>query len=191
MNTVLNTLGASNLSDKERSKLDYYGTDPRTTEALLRVEDFSHKVWEPCAGHHLIADKLESRGYDVRCSDIADYEGYEHEISNFLETDEKFDGDIITNPPYNLATEFVVKALDTVTAGHKVCMLLRLQFLEGSKRYEEIFKNNPPETVYVFTNRQVCSKDDSFTEGSAMAYCWIVWKKGYIGFPKIKWLSTK
>lgn len=191
MNTVLNTLGASNLSDKERSKLDYYGTDPRTTEALLRAEKFDYHVWEPCVGHHLIADMLEARGYDVKCSDIADYEGYEHELSNFLEYDGTFNGDIVTNPPYNLATEFVVKALNVVTEGYKVCMLLRLQFLEGNKRFEAIFKNNPPETVYVFTNRQVCSKDDSFTEGSAMAYAWIVWKKGYTGCPQIKWLQTK
>ena len=44
---TLNTLGASNLSEKERSELDYYGTNPKTLEALLDVEQFDRRVWEP------------------------------------------------------------------------------------------------------------------------------------------------
>lgn len=188
---IINTLGASNHSETERSYLDYYGTDPKTTEALLQKEDFYDDIWEPCAGHNLMVDKLREIGYNVKASDIFDY-GYGHEIEDFLKTKAKnVDMDIVTNPPYNMAGEFVEKALKVVKKGRKVCMLLRLQFLEGSKRYQKIYKNNPPKTVYVFTNRQVCSKVDDFTEGSAVAYCWIVWKKGYKGAPRIKWLSTK
>lgn len=187
----LNTLGASNLSEKERSDHDYYGTDPRTTRALLNAETFSHTVWEPCAGHHLIVNELVNAGYEVDASDLFEYDGYSHRISDFLSCEEAGDSDIVTNPPYNLSTEFVEHALKISKPGRKICMLLRLQFLEGSKRYNEIFKINPPKTIYVFTNRQVCSKQDDFTEGSAVAYCWIVWEKGYAGKPTIEWLSTK
>lgn len=190
MKNPLNTLGASNLSLKERSALDYYGTSPKTTKALLGQEPFSVRVWEPCVGHHLIADALDKHGYVVRCSDITEYHGYEHEVLNFLETAETWDGDIVTNPPYNLAADFVKKALETVTYGRKVAMLLRLQFLEGQKRYSEIFEQNPPSRIYVFTNRQVCSKVDDFTEGSAVAYAWFVWEKGFTGSPTIHWLTA-
>jgi hypothetical protein len=38
-------MGASNHCDEERSKLDYYGTDPRSTKALLREEQFDHEIW--------------------------------------------------------------------------------------------------------------------------------------------------
>lgn len=189
----INTLGASNLSDEERSKLDYYGSDPRTTNALLDVESFDEWVWEPCAGHHLIADEVAKRGHKVHMTDIAEYEGYEHAKLDFLTVDpnETFRGDIITNPPYFQATEFVLKALSMIDNGHKVAMLLRLQFLEGMKRYEALLKDNPPKTVYVFTNRQVCDKNDDFTKGSAVAYAWFVWQKGWHGDPTLKWLTTK
>ena len=87
--------------------------------------EFSPNIWEPaCGGNHL-ANVLKARGYNVRCSDIIDrlHDGT-IEVIDFLEQDEKFDGDIITNPPYKYVTEFVNKAMDTITDGHKVMMFL-------------------------------------------------------------------
>lgn len=51
-----------------------------------------------------------------------------------LETLDNFEGDIITNPPYKYALEFVERALESVLPGRKVAMFLKLQFLEGQKR---------------------------------------------------------
>ena len=191
MKDTLKVLGASNHCDAERSKLDYYGTDPISTKALLKQETFNYKVWEPCAGHHLIVNELKSAGYDVFASDIAEYEGYNHQILDFFDYQGNWDGDIVTNPPYNLSTDFAVKALDLLQPGRKLALFLRLQYLEDTSRYEKVFKNNPPETVYVFINRQTSSKVDDFTVGSAVAYCWFVWVKGFKGDPIIKWIRTK
>ena len=87
-------------------------------------------------GH--IAKELENDGYDVRKTDIVDY-GYEGclfgEQYDFLKLKNMFDGDIITNPPYGLATEFAEHAMDIITDGHKVAMFLKIQFLETQKRY--------------------------------------------------------
>ena len=190
MNTPLNTLGASNLSEKERSELDYYGTNPKTLEALLDVEQFDRRVWEPGSGHGNLTRVLIDRGYVPWSTDIHDY-GWQDNIIDFLDWYDGWEGDIIMNPPYQFAEEFVEKALTQVDEGHKVAALLRLQFLEGTKRYKNLYKENPPKTVYVFTNRQVCSKVDDFTEGSAVAYAFFVWVKGFKGNPEIKWLSTK
>ena len=189
---TLKVMGASNHCSDERSKLDYYGTNPISTKALLKVEKFDHNIWEPAAGHHLIANTLKEAGYDVTTTDIADY-GFGDEIGNFLEVTAKdsWDGDIITNPPYNLSTEFAVKALEVVKPGHKVAMFLRTLFLEGTKRYEKLFKENPPKVIYVFTNRQVSDKNDDFSKGSAVSYSWFVWEKGYKGEPIIKWISSE
>jgi len=188
---TLKVMGASNHTDEERSKLDYYGTDPRSTKALLEVETFDHNIWEPCAGHHLITNVLYDAGYHVLSSDIADYEHFINLKLNFLEYEGEWDGDIITNPPYGLSTEFAVKALELVKPGHKVAMFLRTLFLEGTKRYEKLFKENPPRYVYVFTNRQVSDKNDDFSKGSAVSYSWFVWIKGYKGPTEIKWISSK
>jgi len=183
--------GFSNHCDEERSKLDYYGTDPRSTKALLKVEQFNHEIWEPCAGHHLMVDVLRDAGYHVLATDIAEYDGVQHAKIDFLNLEGTWDGDIITNPPYGLSTEFAVKALDVVKPGAKVAMFLRLLFLEGNKRYEKLFKENPPKVIYVFTNRQVSDKNDDFNHGSAVAYAWFIWEKGYSGSPEIRWIKSE
>ena len=193
---TLKVVGASNHTDAERSKLDYYGTDPRSTEALLTVEKFSEKIWEPASGHNLITNVLREHGYKVYATDIADY-GCQDAIVNFLETNSLFqdeidwDGDIVTNPPYGLSTEFAVRALEAVKPGRKVAMFLRTLFLEGTKRYDVLFKENPPKFIYVFTNRQVSDKNDDFDHGSAISYSWFVWEKGYKGEPVVKWIKSK
>lgn len=191
MDTVNNILGASNLSEKERSVLDYYGTNPECVRGLLAHESFNPNVWEPTAGHHNIVDVLLKSGkfQSVKASDIAEYPGVEHDISDFLNFNGSVNCDIIMNPPYYDAEKFVTKALDIVSPGNKVAVFLRLQFLEGQGRYERIFLTNPPLNVYVFPKRQVCSKTDDFTEPSAVAYCWIVWQKGYHSAPQIYWIE--
>ena len=189
---TLKVVGASNHCDEERAANDYYGTNPESTKTLLKVEQFDKKILEPCAGHHLIANVLKDAGYDVETADLVPYEGFEYDrIGSFLDRTDEFDGDIITNPPYGLSTEFAVKALELVKPGHKVAMFLRTLFLEGTKRYEKLFKENPPRYVYVFTNRQVSDKNDDFNKGSAVSYSWFVWVKGYKGPTEIKWISSK
>ena len=87
---TLKVMGASNHCDEERSKLDYYGTDPRSTKALLEVEKFDNFIWEPAAGHHLITKVLEEAGYEVMSTDVADY-GFGDEKVDFLSLpDEEF-----------------------------------------------------------------------------------------------------
>lgn len=81
------------------------------------------------------------------------------------------------------------KALCVIPKGNKVAMLLKIQFLESKKR-QELFKKNPPEYVYVFTERTVCARDGQFEKykSSAVCYCWFVWRKGFYGEPKIRWI---
>ena len=125
-------------------------------------------------------------------TDLVDY-GFGDKQLDFLNVENKYDikMDIVTNPPYGLATEFAVKALELVAPGCKVAMFLRTLFLEGTKRYEKLFKTQPPKYVYVFTNRQVSDKNDDFNKGSAVSYSWFVWEKGYQGPTEIRWINSK
>nr|DAO33227.1 MAG TPA: DNA N-6-adenine-methyltransferase [Caudoviricetes sp.] len=70
-------------------------------------------------------------------------------------------------------------------------MLLRLQFLEGSKRYLKLFKTDPPKYVYLFVKRQKCFKNgiSEPVGGSAVAYAWFVWLKGSKTEPILRWLN--
>lgn len=93
---------------------------------------------------------------------------------------------IVTNPPYKLAQEFIEHALKC--ADKKVIMLLKLNFLEGQKRYN-LFKETPLKTVYVFSKRLSFDKGDEKGKGNGLlAYAWYVWEQGYKGSPTIEWI---
>jgi len=193
VHNVYINLGASNHSKDQRSKNDFYATPPLAVRKLLEVEKFNHNIWEPATGMNHITDVLVENGYDVKRSDIIKMvDDDKIEIIDFLNTNTVFDGDIITNPPFSLASQFVEKAIDSVKDGAKVAMFLKLQFLEGKKRYW-LFKENPPKTIYVAVNRFGCTKDGIFNEnenaGSAICYCWFIWEKGFKGDPSIKWIN--
>ena len=74
-NSIYKTLGASNHTDKEREKNDYYATEPKATELLLSLEKFSPNIWEcACGGGHM-AKVLKENGYEVKATDLI-YRGY-------------------------------------------------------------------------------------------------------------------
>lgn len=124
--------------------------------------------------------------------DIVDRGYIGTEVKDFLATakdDLNFSPDIITNPPYALAKEFVEHALDISMDSVKVAMFLKIQFLESKKRYI-LFKKYPPKKIYVFVNRVNCGKNGIFgKESSAVCYAWFVWEKGYKGLPQVDWIA--
>lgn len=128
----------------------------------------------------------------MKCSDIVDRGYPDTFILNFLHnTETNKQVDIITNPPYKYAQEFVEKALQCVADGHKVAMFLKLTFLEGKKR-KKLFEHNPPVRIYVSSSRLNCVKNGDFTlktPSSAVAYAWYVWEKGFTGKPTIEWIN--
>lgn len=184
------TLGSSIFSLKERSRNDYYSTDPKSTRSMLDVVTFEGEIWEPTAGKHKMVDELLAYGYKVKSSDLIDY-GYNDELIDFLKFEGSYNGNLCFNPPYTYAMEFVEKGLQILQPGKKMVVYLRTLFLEGIKRYERIFKQKHLKEVLVFSSRQVCSKVDDYSEGSSISYSFFVFEKDFIGFPTIKWLQTK
>lgn len=138
-----------------------------------------------CGQGH-IAKVLKSHGYNVYSSDLID-RGY-GQVQDFFKI-EKVNGDIITNPPYKLATEFVYHALEVVNTGSKVAFLLKIQFLESEQR-RKLFNLYPPKYVYVFSKRVACAKNAEFEKypSSAICYAWFIWIKGSKTEPIIRWL---
>ena len=192
------TIGASNHTDKERESDDYYATDPIAVDKLLTVEQPNNRIWECACGAGHLSEALRTCGYKVYSTDIRD-RGYEHfdgELDFLTVQDAPFEGyyfDILTNPPYRYAKEFVLKALDLLPNGCRCYMFLKLTFLEGKARYEELFKNYPPCGIYVFSERVLCAKNGEFERmresgGSCVAFAWFVWEKGYKGETTVGWI---
>ncbi len=183
-------LGASNHVDHEREENDFYATDPRSIDALLSVEDISSIVWENAAGDSHLANRLIENGFSVRQTDLV-IRNKNVTQQDFLtqKNDHLFCGDIITNPPYKFAGEWVTKSLDAIHEGQKVCLFLKLTFLESAKR-RVLFDVLPPLRVHVFSKRIACAKNGEF-EGlgsSAACYAWFVWEKGNTNKTTIGWI---
>ena len=187
--STFKTIGASNHCDHDRQAEDYYATEPAATDWLCKLEEFKSPILEPSCGEGHISKQLIANGYDVVSRDLVD-RGY-GEVADFLYMNtETWDGDIITNPPYAFAQECVEQALKMIQPGRKVAMFLKLTFLEGKKR-ADLFKNNPPRRVWVSSSRLKCAMNGDFDSvgGSATAYAWFVWEKGYQGYPEIRWFN--
>ena len=184
--------GASNHTDDERQIDDYYATEPKATQLLLDKVQFSNVVWEcACGGGHM-SEVLKQNGYSVYSTDLVD-RGYEDTIIlDFLKFNTLNNIDIITNPPYKYAKEFVEHALDISSYGVKVAMFLKPTFLEGKAR-KKLFEKYPPKAVYVSSSRLQCAKNGDFEKygkgvGTAVAYAWYVWEKGFNGKTIIEWI---
>lgn len=192
--SIFVTLGASNHSEKEREINDYYATDPHSLEIFLNKLhkdgiELHNQIWECACGEGHLSKLLKSKGHDVFSSDLID-RGYGLGNIDFLKTTNiDIKSDILTNPPYKFAKEFVEKALEIQADGYYTIMFLKIQFLEGQGR-KELFKKYPPKYIYVNSARQTCyiNGDMSKKMSSASCYCWFIWEKGFKKEPIIRWI---
>lgn len=177
----------------ERQKEDFYATEPKALHLFIEKlkEDglkINKKCWEPASGMRHLANVLLEKGYEVKMTDIIKrIEGVIEQ--DFLLQTETFDGDILTNPPFNLAEKFVEKGINLLKDGNKLFLFLKIQFLEGQKR-KELFKKYTPKFVYCYSARQLCAKDGEFEKYTATTqfYAWYIWEKGYKGDCVIRWI---
>lgn len=185
---VFRRLGASNHCSHERQPEDYYATDPKAVTLLLGLEKFKGPILEPCCGEGHISKVLLENGFKVKSFDLVD-RGF-GKVQDFLSDEVSYwKGDIITNPPYKLANEFLNKALQIVPNGRKVAMFLKVQFLEGKQR-KAFFKKYPPKKIWVSSSRLKCGMNGDFGgANSTLAYAWFIWEKGYQGETTLDWFN--
>lgn len=188
--------GASNHTKQERELNDFYATSPEAAHLLLKEEKFKPYIWECACGAGHLAKVFKLYGYNVYATDII-YHGYGLPGIDFLKVKREdavlTHTDIITNPPYSLAKEFVEHGLELLPDGGKLAMFLKLTFLESKSR-KELFLTTPPYRLYVSSSRLQCAKNGDFQKyskgvGTAVAYGWYVWIKGFKGNTTIHWIN--
>lgn len=171
-----------------RERDDFYPTPPRATIALLDAVEFVGSVWEPACGDGAISKVLTARGFDVTSSDLID-RGYGISGRDFLLDYQTTADNIITNPPFKHAQEFVEHALRR--SRRKVAMLCRLAWLEGKER-GRMFQRTPLSEVLVFSSRvpMLRGGDEMMRGGGGMiAFAWFVWDHEHTGKPTLGWLT--
>lgn len=197
--SIFVTLGASNHANHKREKDDYYATEPKALSLFLdKLETdgihLSENIWECACGEGHLSKELVKRGFNVLSTDLINRGFGNYDSVDFLTVPnvEIQYLDILTNPPYKYAQEFVEKALNIVSDGNKVIMFLKIQFLEGKKRFR-LFRENNPKYVYVSTKRLKCAMNGNFQTigSSASAYAWFVWEKGYNGETVVRWFNNE
>jgi len=189
MNAQNTTHAVMSQRHEDSDSLDYFPTPPWATRALFwqvlmqpqfalfpRIEKSDDSCLEPaCGGGHMVK-VLREHFSKVESCDIADYG--QDRIQDFLALDYSqvigaYDY-IITNPPFNLAEEFVRKALPMTRKC--VAIFARTQFMESIGRYERLFKPNPPAIIAQFSERVPIVKGRlSATASTATSYAWFIW----------------
>ena len=162
----------------KRRKSDFYETPYSLTWLLLEKEKIEGSILEPACGNGAISKIVGGTAYDIE--------------KNFLIENRKYDT-IITNPPYSIVYEFILKAKQV--ANKKIVFLLPLSYLHGKKRFDNIWtdKDFPLARIYVFTRYPMLGehlREDGKHNTGMMVYAWYIWEKGYKDEPKIKWLDN-
>lgn len=172
-------------TNKLRSKADFYQTPYALTRRLLEVEKFEGRILEPSCGAGAITAILKEAGYkDITAYDLM-LDG-----KDFLAETRKFDA-IITNPPFSLAKEFILKACEVAP---RFAFLLPLSYLQGQARYNEIWSAREIlEKIYIFTRYPSLSAEirpDGKYETAMMAYAWYIFDTRHKGVASIHWLDS-
>ena len=171
---------------------DDFPTPPWATRALIEhvigkqmLKDLS--VLEPaCGAGHMVKVLKEyfrevrfADAHDYRFGPVRDYLDYPYE-TNAVDW-------VITNPPFRLAEEFVLRSFDVARLG--VAMLVRTVFLESVGRYNRLFRNSPPSEFAQFVERVPMVKGRLDGKAStATGYAWLVWNFADGNDPKVVWI---
>jgi hypothetical protein len=172
---------------------DDFPTPPWATRGLIEhvINDgrglTQMSCLEPACGKGHMAKVLKEYFGEVHCSDAYLY-GYGHH-RDFLTYPYKTNAVdwVITNPPFRLAEEFVLRGLSV--ARHGVAILARTVFLESIGRYASIFRESPPTKFAQFTERVPMVKGRLDSKATtATGYAWFVWEKDVVGLPRLMWI---
>ena len=160
-------------SKANRRELDFYPTPPKATHAIMAFLNLPIScIWEPACGNGAMSEVIKKYNHDVISSDIRDDTGYGTGKIDFLHgiTPKKQIDAIITNPPFYLSVEFIIRAISIAPT---VAMLLKSQYWHSAKRID-LFNNHPPSFVLPLSWRP------DFGGGGAptMDVLWTVWQAG-------------
>ena len=184
---ALGSMMAGGLPVDGRQKDDFYATPADVTRALLTVEDFPGRVWEPCAGDGAIRDVLLETGYeDVVCSDINPrVPGIVKR--NMFDVKKPVALSIITNPPFQIdgdrdAADIIEHLLSL--RPRKLALMLKSSFWHAKSR-TPLFERHLPAWVYPLNWRP----DFLGLGRPTMEVSWVVWHQHNTEYPRFRVLK--
>ena len=159
---------------------DFYQTPYPMTAALVEhLADVPRDtaICDPCVGSGAIVDVLRqsfpaSWGFDK----FVEFESQQKR--DFLHYMQPLDL-IVTNPPFNAATDFIEHSMKVAT---KAWFLLPLDYLSSKQRFERVYQNDAfyCSDVRVFSRSPMLSqeKQETISATGKITYAWYCFKKG-------------
>lgn len=173
---------------------DDFPTPPWATRALIEHVLLNKRLiakqtcLEPACGAGHMVKVLKEYFARVEYADAYDYAF--GPIKDFLTHPIELNSAdwVITNPPFRLGEEFVLRALKIARIG--VAILARTVFIESVGRYRNIFERTPLAKFAQFTERVPMVKGRLDRKATtATGYAWLVWeKKNADPKPRLVWI---
>jgi hypothetical protein len=173
---------------------DWYIEPSWTVDLLLDQEPFVGGVWDPACGCGTIPKTCSSRAIHATGSDIVD-RGFGCRYNFLSEFEPPLSGyaNIVSNPPYRIAAEFIDRAL--TLASSKVAMLVQSKFPYSQRRHA-LFSERPPARLYFLSTRPSMPPGEELlagtikAEGGKLDYLWMVWDREHSsGTTECRWLK--
>lgn len=117
--------------------------------------------------HHVIASDIEPARADIAQADFLS------EPAPHVEA-------VVTNPPFSLAAQFIQRGLEL---GLPTFLLLPVNYLGGTERYDTLYSVRPPAKLVVVSRRM-------HVEGvgaSQFNHCWYCWEPRRTRHTKVFW----
>lgn len=170
---------------------EWYTETPECVDKFLAAEPLEGVTWDPACGGGNIPRRITAYGMDSLGSDMCDRADGQFVVADFmtvLPPLRRPTNNIVTNPPFSLAVDFVRRGLDLVPG--KVVVLQRLAWLEGKER-GKFFAEAPLHHVWIHSGRQSMPPGGTNIKpaGGKMAYAWFVFRRpGHVGPPTLGFL---
>jgi hypothetical protein len=177
----------------EREANEHYVEPAWCSARLFEEEDFGVYIHDPACGFGTIVCEAVKAGMTATGSDIVDrgFDGAEKQ-QDFLTADIRRTN-IVTNPPFNLAPQFALRALGYTQC--KVAIIFPTACLNAANGVKGKYwiAGTPLRRVWLMTPRPSMPPGEYIAAGQKpgggrVDFCWLVWEHGYRGAPELRWL---
>jgi len=173
----------------DREKHEHYVEPHWCSARLFDVEKFEGPIWDPCCGFGRIAESATRAGLTAIATDIVD-RGFRDFAgrADFLAETETRAPNIVGNPPFNIAGRFARHAIG-LPGVEKVALIFPTARLNAAHWIE----GTPLARVWLMTPRPSMPPGHVIAAGEKPGggktdFCWLVWTRGRIGPPDLRWL---
>jgi hypothetical protein len=174
-----------------REANEHYVEPEWVSARLFAVEKFEGGVFDPACGFGRIVASARAAGLTAIGADIVDRGWSDGLVGDFLDMEPgglpQMPPNIVTNPPFNIAPQFVQHALEL--AVHKVAVVFPIARLNAAHWIRCL----PLYRIWLLTPRPSMPPGHTITAGKKpgggkVDFCWLVFLRGYEGAPQVGWI---